>query len=78
MTDLEIPLHVKLIRLNGENTQNIALVKLNPEYVECYKGLERVKLGTHTEEDQIHSVMMMTMKSLPLLLTTSAQLDITV
>jgi hypothetical protein len=62
--ELEIPLHVKHTNLNGGNTQNTALVMFNQEFVECYKGLEKLKLGIHKEEDLIYSIMMMPMKNL--------------
>jgi hypothetical protein len=78
MTELEIPLHVKHTNLNGGSTQSTKLVMFNQEFVECYKGLEKFKLGIHKEEDPIHSVMMMTMKNLLHLLTFLVQPDITV
>jgi hypothetical protein len=34
MTELEIPLHAKNIKQNGENMQNIELIKLDQEFVE--------------------------------------------
>jgi hypothetical protein len=42
----------------------------------CYKGLKRLKLGIHKGEAKIHSVMMITIKTLLYLLTISVQLDI--
>jgi hypothetical protein len=78
ITELEIPLHAKYIRQNGRNTQNIELVKLDQEFVECYKGLEKLNLGIHREEDQTHSVMMMIMKNHHYLPTILVQRDITV
>jgi hypothetical protein len=78
MTELEIPLRAKHIRQSGENMQNIELVKLDQEFVECYKGLEKLNLGIHKEEVQTHSVMMMIMRNHHHLLTILVQPDITV
>jgi hypothetical protein len=77
MTELEILLHVKHTKKSGRNTQNTTLVMFDQEFVECYKGLERLKLGIHKGEVKIYSVMMMIMKTLLHLLTISVQLDIT-
>src|ERR1700734_3982765 len=64
ITELEIPRHVKLIKQSGENFPNIAIIKLSQVYEECYKGLEKLNPGIHEGEDQTHSVMMITMKTL--------------
>src|SRR6266498_844171 len=78
ITELIIPLPVKPIRQSGENTPNIALVKLNQESVEYYKGLEKVNHGIHRLEDQILNVMMMIMRIHLLLLIILVQPDTTV
>jgi hypothetical protein len=78
MIELEILLHVKHTRQSGENIQSITFVMFDQESVECYRGLERLKLGIHKGEVKIVSVMMMTMKTLLHLLTFSVQPDITV
>jgi hypothetical protein len=74
-TDLETPLHVKHIRQSGENLQNIKLVKLDQVFGECYKGLGKLNLGIHKEEDQTHSAMMMLMRNHLYLPTISVQHD---
>jgi len=38
-------------------TPNIALIKLDQESVECYKGLEKLNHGIHRLEDQILNVI---------------------
>jgi hypothetical protein len=77
MTELEILLHIKHTKKSSRNTQNTTLVMFDQESVECYKGLERLKLRIHKGEVKIYSVMMMTMKTLLHLLTILVQLDIT-
>jgi hypothetical protein len=76
ITELKIHLHVTHTSQNGTNTQNIALVMFNQEFVECCKGLGSLKLGIHKEEDQIDGAMMM--RILLHLLTFLVQPDITV
>jgi hypothetical protein len=70
ITELEIPLHVKSIKQSGENSPSFT-------YEECYKG-KKLNPGTHKEEDQTHSVMMMIMKTLHQLQIILALPDITV
>ena len=80
ITELKIHLHITHTSQNGTNTQNIALIMFNQEFVECCKGLGSLKLGIHKEEDQIDGamMMMMRMRNLLHLLTFLVQPDITV
>jgi len=78
ITELIIPLPVKPIRQSGENTPNIALIKLDQESIECYKSLEKLNDVIHRLEDQILNVMMMIMRIHLLLLIILVQPDTTV
>ena len=78
ITELEIFLHVKLIKQSGENSPSITIMKLSQVYEECYKGLEKLNPGVHKGEDQTHSIMMITMKTLYQLLTILVLPDTTV
>jgi hypothetical protein len=78
VTELEIPLHVKLIKQSGENFLSITIVRLIRVYKECYEGQEKLNPGIHKGEDKTHSVMMITMKILHQLPTILALPDITV
>jgi hypothetical protein len=54
ITEFEILLRVKHTSQNGRNIQNTALIMFNQEFVECCKGLEKLKLGIHKENQQRH------------------------
>jgi hypothetical protein len=68
-------LPVRNINHSGGNILKTATAKINLEFVECYKGLERIILGNLTVEGQIHNSMMIQMLIHLPLQTTLVQLD---
>ena len=55
ITELEIPLHVKLIKQSGENSPSITIVKLSQVYEECCEGLENLNPLGSTKERTKHT-----------------------